>query len=474
MRTRKNSGARRTETPCPPGLRRPATEGPEVPRLRSARRRAGRRALRPVLLTLAGLLLPGLALAHHPGDLDTRFGTNGQVFTDFGGGAYGGALALGKHGKIYVGGTFDDLRGGGSDLMVARFTAEGRVDTSWRGAANGQIGWTQADVGGEEDGRALVVQKDGRVVIAGGTQAATGPANPALALARFLPDGTLDRSFGVDGTVLTRFNTGFHMIFGLALQGDGKIVAAGDSGGSGVVARYLPNGRLDEGFGQDGRVSAAIGPDGADFYAVTLQSDGKIVVTGDAIDGLNCRFFVARFLKNGQPDTSFGSSSGTPGFALAGFPGNSSGGYAVTVQHDGEIVAAGHTVPGTTSEVAVARFNRDGTLDASFGAGGLVSTPFANNGADARGVGIQDDGKIVTAGNFQDPSGPTGFALARYTKKGQLDASFGNGGTVVTLLNEGSAQAMALAKDHRILVAGTSANSSRSSFGIALARYLGK
>src|SRR5207249_1289945 len=151
--------------------------------------------------TLAGLLLPALALAS-AGDLDPGFGADGTVVTDFGGDERGNAVAVAKDGTIYVGGSSHRV-GGNVDFMVVRYTAEGQLDTAW-----GNGGRVTTDLGGHDNIFALALQKDGRIVV-GGSSKDLPPAHPSnFALARYMPDGQLDPSFGISGNVLQNFDAG--------------------------------------------------------------------------------------------------------------------------------------------------------------------------------------------------------------------------------------------------------------------------
>jgi uncharacterized delta-60 repeat protein len=179
-------------------------------------------------------------------------------------------------------------------------------------------------------------------------------------------------------------------------------------------------------------------------YAVAIQNDGKIIAAGDAYNGNNgWNFALVRYNSNGSLDTSFGSG----GKVLT----NGAGARAIAIQSDGKIVAAGYDY---AYSFALVRYNPDGSLDASFGTGGKVLT-FMNGGASA--VAIQSDGKIVATGYSYNGIGYN-FALARYNSNGTLDATFGPAGTVITsniFMNSG-ASSVAIQTDGKILIAGGS------------------
>ena len=213
----------------------------------------------------------------------------------------------------------------------------------------------------------------------------------------------------------------------------GLLIAAGPVGAAAAAAGP---GSLDPSFGTGGKVLTDLGVGGGAVTDAVLQSNGDIVVSGG--------FGLARYLPDGQLDRSFG----TGGLAPAGFAFDGDSGTAVAVQPDGKIIWAGSQgnpafPAGGTFEFAVARFNPDGTLDASFGAGGKVSTEFFNpplQGAQefADAVLVQPDGKILVAGSArqgQNRFAPIQGAIARYNPDGILDSGFGSGGKVLTAGN---------------------------------------
>ena len=214
----------------------------------------------------------------------------------------------------------------------------------------------------------------------------------------------------------------------MAVQSDGKIVAAGDAGGQTAMGlvQYTTSGALDPSFGSGGKVTnkAGIG-----IRDIEIQPDGKIIAGGFDSKG---NLVLARFLGNGSLDTTFGSK-GKVSTSVAG-----SVAWAIALQPDGKIVAAGQKNSATSTDFAVSRFNANGSLDTTFGNGGAVTTDFVGYGDFARGVVIQPDGKILVAGTSSDKvrfSGTSNlYALARYNANGSLDASFGTAGKVVTNL----------------------------------------
>lgn len=367
---------------------------------------------------------------------------------------------------------------------------------------------------GEDEANAVAIQPDGKIVVG-------GLAHGDFGLARYDAGGNLDPTFSGDGRVATFIlgTASYDVVDAVAIQPDGKIVAAGASTNNFAVARYLADGSLDTTFDADGKAtSSMIGGYLATThaYAVALQPDGKIVVAGstNGSDGGGYPMFaLARFTSDGALDTSFGGSGVV---TTAGFPGNGDCvAHAVAVQPDGKIVAAG-SANGTTY-FALTRYDADGNLDASFGVGGRVSAavPYSTSGAyglvlqpdgkllaagnvdgnfavyrfDAAGnletifdrtttaaevlrsVALQPDGKLVAAGyrtKYQNVNGD--FVLRRYLADGSFDLTFGTDGRVVTPVGNGffdGGHAVALQADGRIVVVGVATNGVDNDFVVA-------
>jgi uncharacterized delta-60 repeat protein len=322
----------------------------------------------------------------------------------------------------------------------------------------------------------VVLQPDGKIVVAGSTVVNLF-AN--FALARFNANGTLDASFGTGGIVTTGFGVSAE-VFSVAVQADGKIVAAGfanlDGAHDFALVRYNSNGTLDASFGTGGKVTTAFlsqGSSQAQALSVAVQPDGRIIAVGNAFVGGAFDFALARYNINGTLDASLG----TGGQVMTDFAGFNDQAGSVVVQPDGKIVVAGQAGPyiNTGLDFALARYNSNGTLDTSFGTGGKVTTDFAGSRdmpSEPSAVVLQGDGKIVMVGQTL-VGGFNDFALARYNSNGTLDASFGTSGKATTDFAGSDDQpfSVAVQPDGNIVVAGMVNISGRPSFG--LARYLG-
>jgi uncharacterized delta-60 repeat protein len=275
---------------------------------------------------------------------------------------------------------------------------------------------------------AVAVQDDGKIVAAGQSNAG-GLVD--FAVLRFNSDGSPDTGFGDGGRVVTDLGTDQDVANDVAIQRDGKIVAVGSAmalGSSSIaLARYETDGTLDTSFGSNGRVTTSLGGSVDQASGVVVQDDGKLVVAGshDVLGGQYLQAVLARYDIDGALDSSLDGDGivTTPlGFAAA---------TSVALQRDGKIVAAGFSGHLQAGEFAVWRYNADGSVDAGFGSDGVVLTQFApGDFQSASAVAIQKNGRIVVAGLREDESFNTDLALARYTRDGALDDHFGTGGKV--------------------------------------------
>ncbi|GAB4483392.1 MAG: hypothetical protein OHK0044_32620 [Burkholderiaceae bacterium] len=330
----------------------------------------------------------------------------------------------------------------------------------------GSGGKVTTPIGATDDlAYAVALAPDGRIVVAG---ASANGADYDFALARYNADGSLDTTFGIGGKVVTAIGGSDH-IYAMALAPDGRIVAAGAAysitGRYVALARYNADGSLDTSFGNGGKVVTAIGGANASAYAVVLAPSGKIVVAGASHNGADYDFALARYNTDGTPDTSFGGG----GKVVTPIGSSDDGAQALALAPDGRIVVAGYSRGGTGNDFALARYNADGSLDTSFGNGGKIVTAMGTGDAAAYALALAPDGRIVVAG--YSIGADYDFALARYNADGSLDATFGSGGKVVTRVGSGddAPKALALAPDGRIVVAGSSGSGANSDF--ALARY---
>ena len=362
--------------------------------------------------------------------------------------------------------------------------------------------------------RALAIQPDGRIVVAGyscdsGTCGPTGDSS--FRLLRYTPDGGLDTDFGMGGMVTTPVGAGRSQAFDVAVRADGSIVAAGVASadmsdpGSFALVGYKPDGALDTTFGSGGRVITRVGS-GFDAISDLVPGPGdQVVAVGQAASGGRDRFALARYDRRGVPDPGFGSggvvvvptsalyaygaagarlpdgrvvavgasgsNSAVESLRLSGTPVGSTGGTsapwirpvgasysyanAAAALPDGRVLAAGvATETVGNPAMAIARLSPEGVLDRSWDGDGLA-TARVLNGTVATDVLLDPEGRAVAAGHASAGSSYA-FALARFGGDGALDAGFGGGVVLTSFPGVAVARATALARqaDGKLVAAG--------------------
>ena len=400
-------------------------------------------ALRIGLAAITACILAAVALAgdapRAPGDLDTTFGSGGRVGIALGGSdAQAFAAAVQADGKILLAGDVSEQSppppvppprpplptrpaADQGDFLAIRLTQNGTLDPSF---GSGGIVRTPIDLipDGADRLFGAALTPDGKLVVAG-TSYDQGAEE--LSVVRYTEAGSLDPSFC--GSGICTYGTQYGSGYAVAVQPDGKIVCAGELLATGAISvvRLLPNGDPDPSFGSDGMVQTVLGdPSDEDWgKAVLLQGDGRIVVGATADLHNSVDFSVVRYLSDGHLDPSFGSH----GVVVTPAP-NEQWTEAAALLPTGKIVVTGDSsYSGTAHEFRLARYNPDGSLDAGFGRGGIVTTRFhANVISTALAVGA--DGRVI-AGGFDASTADIKYALARYNDDGSLDSGFGDGGT---------------------------------------------
>jgi uncharacterized delta-60 repeat protein len=329
----------------------------------------------------------------------------------------------------------------------------------------GSNGIETVDLGSNSDSaRSVVIQPDGKIVILGTAQ------NQTPILMRFDSGGNIDNTFGVDGKLSINFG------IKVSLQSNGKLIVAGTSRGSLAVARYDSNGNdLDNTFGINGVALIPSDP-GDFMYVcsdLAIQTDDKIVLIGtQESGGHTTTIVVARFTSDGAPDTTF-DASGLKYMDESDFPDSAYfRGEAVVNQPDDKIVLSANMYDSDAVEqIALARLEPDGSPDASiFGTNGkgTVAITLRNFQSSGGGLDLQEDGKIVVLGNIFNPNDD--LALARFNTNGSLDPGFGGSGIVVTDFGEDeNGNDLVIQPDGKIVVVGKSSNAKGSD--ILLVRY---
>ncbi|MEX0985472.1 MAG: hypothetical protein WD096_10555 [Actinomycetota bacterium] len=400
-----------------------------------------------VLVAAVVLAVPSVGWAA-PGDLDPAFGEGGRVTVAFGEGSAANDVAIAPDGDLIVAGWLEGM------VAVFRFRPGGAIDTAF-----GEDGATWVRLGHQGDeANAVAIQPNGKIVVTG------TDSRERFVTVRFQADGDLDPSFGGDGIVRSALADGFRVANDVLIQPDGRIVVVGWSGDrtpKWALVRYLPDGRMDRTFGDDGLVVTPYR--WAMAYGAALQPDGLIVVTGYSSWG----FAVARYRPDGQLDRSFGDggkiAQDEPSLVITG---------AVAVRPDGRLVLGGDR---DIFRHAIVRLMPDGSYDRSFGGDGVV---VVHTGCCEQGITAVlplAGGKVLGVG-YAGPHEsadevPARFVALRLRNDGTLDDTWGGDGKVVTVFPRGArAWGVALRGDGRPVLAG--AIGLNGGEGIALARYL--
>lgn len=408
-------------------------------------------------------------------DLDATFGGTG-VITMRTGDAKSGAngVAVQSDGKIVVVGYSSD-RNYKERFVTARVNEDGTLDNSF--ATNGVA---VTATGFNSSASAVAIQSDGRIVVAG--YSVVDETTSGFALIRYNLDGTLDQTFGKRGVVLPSVGVRTGRANAVAIQRDGKIVVGGGKNVGGfddfALARYCPDGKPDSTFGIDGLVITSIDRSADTISAVALQPDEKIVAVGTAMKDGRKQFALARYDSTGVLDATFG----VRGVATVTIGGGSSSAHAVILEPEGRIIAVGDSSTDPTERykytpvISLAAFTPSGTLDPSFGKGGIVTTSLGQSTSAATAAIRQSDGMIFVAGYAVkaviNSSYSHSILVARYRPDGGLDSTFGTSGFAVTDIGSDTAIAHAVAtqSDGKIVVAGDSRSSTDTK--IVLVRFL--
>jgi uncharacterized delta-60 repeat protein len=337
------------------------------------------------------------------------------------------------------------------------------------------------------DSRNIIVQPDNKIVQVVNSYNGN---NYEFGLLRYKAGGQPDSSFGISGRVTTTVGTGYSYAWAGALQTDGKIVVVGSAAYSGyssgfAVVRYNSNGSLDNSFGAGGKLITQIGLNYDYATALSIQSDGKIVVVGASTDNYYTgAFVIVKYNSNGSIDSTFGQN-GKFVFHLGAFItyiGNQYYGRyadesarAVVTQTDGKIVVAGNSYSSNgcydyyggiycNAAFAMVRCNSNGRIDSTFGVNGKVAD--SSTLLWTSSMLVQTDGKIVVTGT----GSPNAFITKRYGSNGSIDGSFGNAGTAMTQVAGSNtyhgSNSIAIQSDGKVIVGGTLSINNNSQFAV--------
>ena len=405
-------------------------------------------------LSLAALLLlPSTQAAAAPGDLDLGFNGSGYVVTNVGTVDQAYDVAVDSNDRVVVAGFAYSNGSASREFGLVRYNDDGSLDDSF--GAGGKV---MTDIGGagfDDSVNAVAIQPNDKIVVAGTTAVdAVTPAGTAdFAVARYDPDGTLDPAFGGgDGYVTIDFG-GDDSGNGIAIDSNGDIAIAGSSHTAGTdfaVAKLDSSGSLDSSFDGDGRVTTDINGGGDAAAAVVFDSNHRIVAVGAGAGASNRDFALARYDTDGGLDASFDQDGvvSTNGTDRA---------RAVVIDGSGDIVVAGSyfNIQTRNTDFGLARYSSNGSLDLSFGPDGTgkLNVPM-RDGGQAEGLALDSAGHIL-AGGFASNGSDRDFALARFESDGTLSTTFGTGGKAFTNLGTNdSGRGVAVDSAERIVMGG--------------------
>ncbi len=393
------------------------------------------------------------------GSLDPSFDGDGQLTVDVAGNyEYGEAVVVQPDGRILVAGQTSNATW---DIVLLRFNNDGSPDLTFSGD-----GLVVIDLFGYDDAvGSLALAPDGKIIMAGRSNNGTMDGSVVW---RFHADGSPDLSFGGSGHVVSYVGTVSTSAQGLCLQPDGKILVAGSAWVSShfvfALFRYNADGTYDTSFNFDGKVTTDLDVQIASASSIALKEDGRIVAGGWAYDDPGSDFAVVCYDPYGAPDATFG---GGDGIVTTTIPdGENAEVWGTAVQPDGRIVVMGRAQGNGMSAFTAARYEQDGTLDPTFGAAGIAAVQVSGYTTDEGRAGVLlADGKILICGN-SGPWSAGDMTVVRLLPDGTLDASFGTTGVVTTDVGGDDAGfGLAVQPDNRIVVAG------RANGQLAVVRY---
>lgn len=373
------------------------------------------------------------------------------------------ALAIQTDGKILVAGYTET--GSGHDGVVIRYHSDGSPDNTFY-----ETGTLIIDIGGGSNFfEAIALQEDGKIIAAG--RAYYG-LQTDIVMVRINSDGTPDHTFGDCGIVRTNIHSSDYA-HSISVLEDGKIILGGitsttATGVDVVILRYNSDGTLDPTFSSDGKVITCIGESDDWCQELIIQPDGKLVAAGLYENSeSNDDFALIRYHMDGTLDHSFGMD----GIVTTPIGEAHDRCYAAAIQPDGKIILAGESYDDDRRNIAVVRYNPDGSLDHSFSVDGKITTAVGEYSSGAMSVKLQADGKIILTGWVHNGA-DRDYVLVRYNSDGTLDHSFDEDGKFILSIGDGDeiSFAMVLQADHKIVVAGTAEMGSHND--IALIRLL--
>jgi uncharacterized delta-60 repeat protein len=299
-------------------------------------------------------------------------------------------------------------------------------------------------------GNAMAIQTDGKIVVAGTSHDGT---KYVFTIIRYLISGAIDATFANAGIMQIDFGPSGGGANAIAIQNDNKIVVAGTNNADFALARLNMDGTLDSSFDSDGLLTTTFGSPAQyeNVSSLIIQTDGKIVAAGTRFQN-NFDVALARYNEDGSLDLTFDLD----GKVVTAHPNaRNEYGSAMALQSDNKIIVAGHITTGSTNDFQVIRYNTDGSLDTTFNFNGKVTTDFGTTHDYADAVKVQIDGKILVAGGSSNGV-VYSFSASRYNANGTLDTSFDTDGKLLTSfgLNDASASEILISNDSKFILAG--------------------
>ena len=392
------------------------------------------------------------------GGLDSTFGTNGKVITTIGTFSSAKSIALQSDGKIIVAGS--SFNGNDDDFTLVRYTAKGIIDNSF-----GDNGIVTTPIESDNNINSIIIQKinnSEKIIIAGGS---SNGINFDFALARYNLNGTLDNAFGENGSgiVITSLSDKDDQAISVSIQSNSqtgsapRIVLAGfvqeieNAINEPAFEGFTTSGKLDHSFGNVGISITPITFSGSICNSIAILKGGKIIAAGSTHNIDRPVFSLACYNSDGSLDHTFGKN----GIVITDVGHGEAN--AVAVQNDGKFLAGGYSILGNLHVFTIVRYNTNGSLDSTFGINGIVQTPIRNLPSDIQSISIQNDGKIIAAGNSFNTHLENDYALVRYNIDGSLDSSYGANGIVIPNPNFSeftSAQSITIQKDGKSVIGG--------------------
>jgi uncharacterized delta-60 repeat protein len=465
-------------------------------------------AQQPNTLPVSYGLLDAFALmgALDPGNPDTSFGNGGVVTHNNAAGGnghdYGHSITLDSSGRILVTGSSTNAAGN-LDMAIWRYNSNGTLDTSFGGT--GYVVHSNAAGGnGDDSGQSITLDSSDRILVSGWSRNTGGSYD--MAIWRYNSNGTIDLGFGGTGYVVhnnAAGGNGYDVGLSLALDSSGRILVTGysytDAAASYDMAiwRYNSNGTIDLGFGGTGYVvhNNAAGGNGGDFgFSMVLDRCGlscgssqdsyRILATGYSMNAdSNSDMAIWRYLDSGTLDTAFGGTGYVVHNSAAGGNWDDSG-HSIALDSSGRILVTGSSYNNTSwnigpLDMAIWRYNSNGTLDTTFGGTGYVAHNNAGGGNTTDygySIALDSSGRILVTGYSMNAAGNADMVIWRYLPDGALDPTFGNGGVVVSgnaAGGNGDDYGISIAFDPsgRVLVSGSSLNAA-GDFDMTIWRYL--